>query len=67
MDKIAGKRAVAWWYDPRTGKAKQAGAFATSGVQQFIPPPVPDGSDWVLVLDEEGRGFAEPGKQASAG
>jgi len=67
MDKIAGKRAVVWWYDPRTGKVKHAGSFATRGVQQFIPPPAPDGGDWVLVLDEEGRRFAKPVKQASAG
>ncbi|MCS6949774.1 MAG: glycoside hydrolase family 140 protein [bacterium] len=62
MDRIGGSQAVAWWYDPRTGRATRVGTFATKGEQQFIPPPAPDGGDWVLVLDEEARRFPEPGK-----
>lgn len=63
MDKVAGRQAVAWWFDPRTGKATRIGTFATKGIQQFVPPPASDGSDWVLVLDEQGRKFPAPGKR----
>ncbi len=62
MDKIAGRQAVAWWFDPRTGKAQRIGTFATRGVQEFSPPPATDGGDWVLVLDESARRFPAPGR-----
>ena len=52
MNKISGTQALAWWYDPRTGKAASAGVFPTSGMQELTPPT--DG-DWVLVLDDASR------------
>jgi hypothetical protein len=48
MSKVAGKRAKASWYNPRTGVSTHAGEFATNGNRQFNPPG--DG-DWVLVLE----------------
>ena len=61
LTKICGKSAVAWWFDPRTGEAQAAGEFATEGSQGFEPPSE---GDWVLVLDDAGRGYAPPGSRA---
>jgi hypothetical protein len=58
LTRICGKAVRAWWFDPRTGAAQPAGEFAASGSQGFEPPA--DG-DWVLVLDDAGRGYPPPG------
>jgi hypothetical protein len=58
MTKISGAQALAWWYDPRTGKASSAGAFPTSGTRELTPPA--DG-DWVLVLDDASLKRSPPG------
>jgi hypothetical protein len=58
MSKIAGHRAKAWWFDPRTGKATPAGEFATSGSKDFTPP---GDEDWVLVLDDASKDLSIPG------
>ena len=59
MNKIAGKTARAWWFNPRTGKSNSAGEFPTSGKKQFTPPGE---GDWVLVLDDASRNLPAPGK-----
>jgi hypothetical protein len=43
--------AVAWWYNPRSGKASKAGRIKSSGSQKFVPPSSGRGNDWLLVLD----------------
>jgi hypothetical protein len=63
---ISGKRVRAWWYDPRTGSARQAGVFANQGVRRFTPPGKrASGNDWVLVLDDESKRFQTPGSRAA--
>jgi hypothetical protein len=51
----------AWWYDPRTGEAKDAGKISTTGVIQLATPTGGRGNDWVLVLDDATRNFPAPG------
>jgi len=60
MSKLSGSKAVAWWYDPRTGKAISAGEFQTAGLEELIPPGE---GDWVLVLDDASKGLPPPGKE----
>jgi hypothetical protein len=50
-DKLSGTKLVAWWYDPRTGKAKRSGSFARTKAREFTPPSSGSGNDWVPVLD----------------
>jgi len=59
---VSGASLRAWWFDPRDGSAQAAGLVANKGTRRFTPPgrPAP-GNDWVLVLDDESRGFAAPG------
>ena len=61
--KISGKRVRAWWFDPRTGVAKNLGTRTNEGQLDFTPPAGEGrGHDWVLVLDDEAKHFKAPGK-----
>lgn len=62
MDRLGGPRVKAWWFDPRTGAATQAGEFPNTGEQAFVPPAPGEDIDWVLVLDQASQGFGAPGK-----
>jgi hypothetical protein len=62
MNKLSGSSAIGWWYDPRKGSAtKIEGSLPTNRSQRFSPPSNGRGEDWVLVLDDESKGFAAPG------
>jgi hypothetical protein len=61
MDKIAGPRARARWYNPRDGKAEAIGEFESAGERDFISPTPGELLDWILVLDDASRGFPPPG------
>jgi hypothetical protein len=61
MDKIAGARVVAWWFNPRDGKAQRIGEFSNRGEREFVPPDPGEQLDWVLVLDDAARHFPAPG------
>jgi hypothetical protein len=62
MGVISGRKTTAWWYDPRQGRARRIGRFDNRGERRFAPPGKPGpGNDWVLVLDDEARGFDPPG------
>lgn len=58
LTQICGRKVQAWWYDPRSGKPEPAGEFEAKSTREFAPPG--DG-DWVLVLDDAGRGYPPPG------
>lgn len=59
-DKIKGSKLRAYWYDPRNGKTKDIESFANGGSKKFIPPSSGYGQDWVLVIDDESKGYAKP-------
>jgi len=59
MSKVAGLRAKAWWYNPRSGASTDAGEFATQGKRPFTPPG--DG-DWILLLDDASKKLQAPGQ-----
>ncbi len=52
MEKIAGEKAKAWWFDPREGTELVIGEFANTGFQTFTPPTSGENNDWVLVIDD---------------
>jgi hypothetical protein len=58
LTKLNGEELRAWWFDPRTGKAKRGECFKRSAQRAFSPPR--DG-DWVLVIDAGCRTSA-PGR-----
>ncbi len=59
LGKISGTGLKGWWYNPRDGTAASIGTFGNTGQQAFSPPST--GTDWVLVLDDEARGYPAPG------
>lgn len=62
LTKISGTHAIAWWFDPRTGQATRIdGTFPTTGTRTFEPPSSGADTDWILVLDDQSRGFPPPG------
>jgi hypothetical protein len=63
LDRLSGKELRAWWFDPRTGKAEPIGTLPRSGRREFKPPSQGKDNDWVLVLDDAGRGFKAPGSR----
>ncbi len=55
---LTGTELRAWWFDPRTGTATDAGAVTKAPSVEFVPP---EGTDHVLVVDDAARGFGPPG------
>ncbi|MDZ4778883.1 MAG: glycoside hydrolase family 140 protein [Planctomycetia bacterium] len=61
MDKVAGPKVKAWWYNPRNGEAAPIGEFASQGEQEFVSPDVGEALDWILVLDDVSKNYPAPG------
>lgn len=61
LEKIAGGRCQAWWYNPRDGQVEKIGQFATAGTKEFVPPKMGRGQDWVIVIDSVAQAFPQPG------
>ena len=57
MGKLTGKSVKAQWYDPRTGKWREIGAYPSRGTQEFAAPSAGDRDDWVLVLDDAAKDY----------
>ncbi|MBC8153911.1 MAG: hypothetical protein H7Z72_13460, partial [Bacteroidetes bacterium] len=60
LTRLSGKTIRAWWFDPRTGRATDAGTVPASADHAFVPPKT--GADWVLVLDDAAQKFSQPGR-----
>jgi hypothetical protein len=63
LDELNWQQNKAWWFNPRDGKAIQIEDVPNSGHYTFDPPGESGGdNDWALVIDDAGKGYAEPGK-----
>jgi hypothetical protein len=66
---LTGSALRAWWFDPRSGKAIDAGSVQRAKSVEFFPPETgegDEGKDWVLVIDDAARDFAPPGSPLAA-
>ena len=62
---ITGPKVKAWWFNPRTGTATDAGDVREHRPTTGSPRPIPAKPlDWVLVLDDAGKGYGPPGRIA---
>jgi len=61
MDVIVGPQVVAWWFNPRDGRATRIGSFPNTGERTFTPPDPGELLDWLLVLDDARNDYAAPG------
>jgi hypothetical protein len=65
LSRLAGPT-IAWWFDPRTGKAKRINRkLSSAGAEVFTPPSNGHEEDWVLVLDNARKGFGVPGAKGT--
>ncbi|MBW7454879.1 glycoside hydrolase family 140 protein [Paenibacillus sepulcri] len=60
MGIIAGESIRASWYDPRTGETQPAGLYKNEAEVKFFPPSSGRNDDWVLILDDDSKGYAAP-------
>ncbi len=60
MHKLNAENIRGWWFNPRDGRTIKLGDFANTGNKEFVPTSVGRGSDWVLVLDDASKNYAEP-------
>ena len=51
MNRLAGPKVKARWYDPRDGTWRDIGEFTNTGEREFPTPSQGSTNDWVLVLD----------------
>jgi len=63
MDVIIGEKVKEWWYNPRDGRATDAGTYSNTGERTFMPPDPGEALDWVLVLDDAAKRFPAPGSK----
>ncbi|HEX3152255.1 MAG TPA: glycoside hydrolase family 140 protein [Gemmataceae bacterium] len=62
MTKLMGDAFKAWWFDPRTGAAKEIDKDISAKPEMFQPPTPGENLDWVLVLDRKAANYGPPGK-----
>lgn len=60
-DAVRAAKVRAWWYDPRTGKAKCIGVY-DNAERTFVSPDPGEMTDWILVLDDASKKYPAPGK-----
>jgi Protein of unknown function (DUF4038)/Putative collagen-binding domain of a collagenase len=58
---LNGAHLRAWWFNPRDGSARSAGAFPKTDQREFISPNPGELLDWVLVIDDADKKFPVPG------
>ena len=58
---LPGQHVRAFWFDPRTGQARDLGRFPRQPAIEFRAPSSGRGHDWVLVLDDATAGYPPPG------
>ena len=61
LGKLSGRKADAWWFDPRTGDSVKLGSFRSNGTRTFNTPNAEQ--DWVLLLDDAARAFPAPASE----
>jgi hypothetical protein len=66
LNAISGPQVMAWWFNPRDGRATQVGTFANTGEHTFTPPDPGEMLDWVLVLDDAAKNYPAPGTVSTA-
>lgn len=65
LSKLSGNDLKAWWFNPRSGEAKEIEVFSNNrGERLFVPPEPGEMLDWVLVLDDVAKGYPPPGQRS---
>ena len=68
LDELPWDQNKAWWFNPRNGMVTRINKIPDSGTHIFDPPDNSGGdNDWVLVIDDAGKAYTEPGKVTKIG
>jgi len=62
--RLAAKELHGWWFNPRNGSVTDIGKKIGRSVLSLVPPETGGEHDWVLVLDDEKKGYNTPGAAA---
>ena len=57
---LTGTALKGWWFNPRDGRAVPIKEISKGKNQEFTPPSVGRGSDFVLIIEDASRRFPEP-------
>lgn len=60
-DWIKTEKIIAWWFNPKNGKATKIGSLKRENEMAFTTPSSGFLNDWVLILDNPGYAFPLPG------
>ena len=62
MNFVRSKNIMAWWFNPKDASVHKVGLLQRTPRMKFIPPVTGVGNDWVLIIDDPGKHFKEPGR-----
>jgi hypothetical protein len=60
FNSLGAKQLQTYWFDPRTGKSKDAGRHVGVEWIEFTPPTSGYGHDWVLIVDDATKNYPTP-------
>jgi hypothetical protein len=64
LDQLPWRKIRGWWFNPRDGQAIPIEEHPDTGQHNFNPPGRSGAdNDWVLVIDDASKDYAEPGKR----
>jgi hypothetical protein len=61
LSTLSGDKMHVWWYNPRTGRAADAGIVPRSAHWSICPPERGEHQDWIFAVDDARCDFGPPG------
>ncbi len=58
--KIKGSKLNGWLFNPRDGRTIVLGTFNNTGTKEIAPQSVGRGSDWIVIIDDAAKNYANP-------
>ena len=63
LKKLAADTLKGYWYNPREGYSEPLAPFVNKRkAKAFVPPSSGQRTDWVLILDDAGKNYPDPGE-----
>lgn len=59
-DKLKAQQLKGWLFNPRDGRSISLGTFQNTGFRNIKPHSQGRGSDWVVIIDDASKNFADP-------